>query len=264
MPGAGAEAAAQPATARPAAILLSGPPAAVEGVVPVPALQRKTVRVEFDDGEALAEARVLTAPAGADSTLVRLVAADTTAPGRYQARVVADGTQLLAEVEVAAEPNVVFTPATLTFRCPPGGTDEVAIVISNLGNVAFEPRREYGFGLLEDGAVETAIGVSLRAERAGPGDSRVERFGDAVAERYGGLGFLHVVGGPKTIEPGSTVAATVEIRLTEDAKPGRKYHGLWEAEGASVSVSVETPRGTPITEANRRTRRSVAHEPATE
>lgn len=220
-------------------ILFTGSPDALEAIVPVPSATRRSIRVvsEGDD----VPFRALTMPVGADATLVRVVLGTTTAPGEYRARITADGGEFPAIITVIPQPHVSVHPSTLAFDCAPGDVAQMAVTIQNTGNTTVSPRTAYAVGLLEDGSLDTAVTQALLPRTREAGESRFERAGDALADRFAGLARLVVSGLDGPIEPGSTGIATVELRLDERARGGRRYHGLWRFEASKIPVSVTTP-----------------------
>ncbi|HKS46185.1 MAG TPA: hypothetical protein VJT49_13945 [Amycolatopsis sp.] len=234
-------------------IVFTGPPDALEAIVPVHPAGRKAMRVvarQEREQPAAVTARVLTAPVGTEATLVRLVLSPTTPPGRYEVTVAAGDAEFAAVVDVTPQEGAIVQPATPTFVCPLGETARTAVTILNTGNTSITPRLAYAVGLLEDGAVEDAIGVGLSLRARASGESRFELVGDALADRYGGRARLRITGLDGPIAPGDIAQAVVELSLDDRAQAGRSYHGSWLFEGSTVPVSVVTPPGTPVDSRN--------------
>ncbi|WP_055522406.1 hypothetical protein [Streptomyces graminilatus] len=223
----------------PSPVVFAGPPDAAEAIVAVPPTARGRVSVACDDAEL--SYRLLSAPVGTGTTLLRLVLSPTTPPGRYPARIVTEGGDLAAVIAVAERQELSVQPATLQFDLPAGGTGRVDITFHNTGNTPYVPRRAYGVGLLQNGALEAAIGDMLRMPEIRmreTGRSRLEEAGDTLADRYGGTARLVITGLDGPVEPGAYGTATAELQLDRRAQSTRGYHGLWELEGARIPVSV--------------------------
>ena len=78
---------------------------------------------------------------------------------------------------------------------------DVTLTLVNAGNVDFGLARAHAFNLLQLDAVEDAIHAVLRQEPPA-GERRLDRFGDELAARHGGLVRVAIREGAGTIPPG--------------------------------------------------------------
>ena len=68
-----------------------------------------------------------------------------------------------------------------------------------------EVGRAHAFGVFDEGGVECAFGRAAVATLS-PGERRIDRFADALAEMYGGLVRIFVDAGTGPVQPGAASA----------------------------------------------------------
>lgn len=219
-------------------MVFSGPPEALEAVVDINPSARRAIEVVFDDG---LRCRALGAPAGPDTTLVRLLLDQTTPPGDYRARVVAGERELSALVRVDAQPELSMQPDALVFHPDRDGVAEAEVLIHNLGNTVFTPRVGYAVGILESGALDAAVGQALRAPAHSAGPSRLSVVGDVLAERHHSVRVRVRLRDAVSIEAGSSGVGQVELRVGDDVRLRGRHHGVWVLDGLRVPISIEWP-----------------------
>jgi hypothetical protein len=229
-------------------IVFRGAPDALEAIVPVPPELRRSIRIDlnetYESGDAVVP-RLLTSAVDTTTTLVRLVASPTWAPGTYAGRVSSDAGEFEATVEVVPQNILTLRPPSLDFRMSPGTSATIDVLIENTGNVPATLRNVYTVGMLEDDAIDDAIGAGLRMRERAPGESRFEVVGDELVSRYAGAARVRIEGLDEPVAPGETSRATVRLSLPRRGQAGRHYDGMLLLEGTRVPVTVTTPSRKP-------------------
>jgi hypothetical protein len=216
----------------------SGPPELVEATVPVNPSRRRTVRVvlDEDEGEPEQEVRALTAPAG-PLTLVRLVLPATVAPGERRGRVLAGDDEYPVVVVVTASRALTVHPGTLDLLLG-GGSAEAELQLTNTGNVAIDLPATSGFGLIREGALDTAIGAALTSDEQGL--DRVARAADTLADLHAGVLRARLGDEPQALPPGETRLLRVRFELQGELPPDRSYGGSWRLGPATLQVTARS------------------------
>jgi hypothetical protein len=227
-----------------APLTFAGPPDLIEGIVPVDPARRRDIRVYLAMDEGFEPVRALTAPAG-DQTLVRLAPARAILPQEVRARV---------EVGDQSYEAVVVPGRQAQLECIPGRLDldveqpevDVTLTVVNLGNAPAEIPGASAFGLMTEGALDTAIGAGMLTQ-----DQGVDRWGhiaDTLAELHGGLVRVAVRSGAGTLGAGATTTLTAVFRLDIDRlNPRRQFVGTWVIATLKVPVTVRrrNPKASP-------------------
>jgi hypothetical protein len=238
-----------------APLQFEGPPDAVEGFVPVDPQRRREVSVSISGDDGWTPVRVLTAPAG-HQTLVRLVLPADTPSTEFEAAVEAGEDRYPAVVRTTIQAALDCTPAVLDLDVE-GSTATASVAVVNLGNVPVVIPDIAAFGVIQEGALETAIGTALMAKETGV--ERVGRAADALAERHGGLARLAVESGAGPLEPGASTTVRARIHLSDGLTNSRRYHGVWPLATLRIPVSFRIPeRPRPATRARRTTKKGAA------
>jgi hypothetical protein len=221
-------------------VRFSGPPDLVEALVPVDPSRRRTVRVVLEgyEGEPEQEVRALTAPAG-NVTLVRLVLPPTAPPGDSRARVLAGDDEYPALVQVTGRAALAVHPGSLDVVLD-GDSAEVMLQVANTGNVPIELPAASGFGLIREGALDTAVGAALTSDQQGL--DRVARAADTLADLHAGVVRAQLADEPGALAPGETRLLRVLFALQGELRSDRPYRGTWVLGPVTLLVTVR--RGT--------------------
>jgi hypothetical protein len=165
-----------------------------------------------------------------------------TPPGTYRGVLTLGGVErpIVAEVE----PRVFLRAAPPSLELTGGPRQRVTatMVLMNRGNVAVEVGRAHAFSLFDEGGIECAIGRAAVA-RLRPGERRIDRFADALAEMHGGLVRMSVDPGKGPVQPGETRALRLSLTVPERLQPGHAYSGSWALHNFNYSVRITVPGG---------------------
>jgi hypothetical protein len=183
--------------------------------------------------------RALTAPAGRQ-TLVRLVLPPATPAGELEALVEVGDDRRAATVRVTGVAELHASPAAFDLVVE-DGTATAVLQVLNVGNVTVELPDISPFGLMAEGAVETAIGSGLMT--GAKGVERFGRFADSLAERHGGLARVSLESGAGRLEPGASTTVRARIRLGDQPSGGGRYHGTWPLGPLRIPVWLRVPEG---------------------
>ena len=227
-------------------VVFSGPAGSPEAIVDVPSDSRQSISVELSGPDGMQPVRALTAAAGA-GTLVRLVIPESTAAGSYDAVVQVGDLRYPGTVEVPEQTALEAVPSTLDLVAT-DGVAPVRLTLVNTGNVPIEVRGAYAFGLLEERALEAAIGAGLRDTARGV--DRLGRMADEVADRHAGLIRVAVTEGAGTLEPDQRVQVVGELRLGDKAQADHRYTGTWPIGPLRLAVAVRVS-AAPVTRPRR-------------
>jgi hypothetical protein len=226
-------------------VVLSGPPDAVEGVVPIAPQRRRSIAVKTPKkGEwpGRAPRRMLTSPLTDEASVVRLILPTSTPPGTYSIQLECDGTVIDADVVVEPESRLTVRPPVLRVAGRRREGVTVDLEVTNGGNRSIQLGQRHAFGVLETNGIDAAIGAALRPRKTTR--SRWDIFADELAEHRGGLARL-LLPALEPLEPGATIRTTATIRLHDHAVPGHEYHGLWRLEDARVPVYIRMTKSEP-------------------
>ncbi len=207
-----------------------GPPGALEAIVELAPHRRKDIRVHVSQpGQRDVPdvvPRVLTAPAGPNHTLVRIMLPQSTPPGVFEASVQLDDLTYQAHVEIQGETDIVVKPDRLNLEVRSGGQTDAEVQVLNVGNVAVTIEGLYAIGLFQVDGVEPAIHAGLSTKTA-HGSSRLDRIMDELAARHGGLARLVVKEGAGPVEAGDCRLVRFTLKVSTKLQPGIAYQGTW-------------------------------------
>lgn len=166
----------------------------------------------------------------------------STPPGTYRGMLTLDGAERPIEVEVEPEVFLQAVPSQLELSGAPRGRITAECELMNGGNVPVEIGRAQAFGVFDEGGIECAIGRAAVAELR-PGEKRIDRFVDAVAEMHGGLVRMSVNPGKGPLQPGEARTIRLSLTVPERLKPGHAYAGNWVLHNLSYSVRITVAGG---------------------
>jgi hypothetical protein len=192
----------------------------------------------------LAPAPLQIAPVGSSAAYLRFSLPETTPPGSYSGTAEVGGVEFPVVAEVEAHLSLRIAPTMLTVAAAPGATVDAHVTALNDGNVAFEIRSAYAFGLFDQEGIEAAFGAGFRDETA-KGERRFDRFVETLADHHE-LARLQVSEGGGPLQPGEVRALALSLRLPDGLEPGRTYQGTWTlyTVGYTVRVAVADERPT--------------------
>jgi hypothetical protein len=185
-------------------------------------------------------------PAGRESWL-SLSLPTTTLPGAYRGTIQVGDQIHIATFEVEPRLYLRLIPGSLVVRGQAGARVTAQLTLVNLGNVAFEVRRVHAFGVSELDGLERAFGQTFRA-RLSPGERRIDRFADALAEAHGGLVRVQIAKGAGSVAPGDSRELTAMFKLPDRMHSGRDYAGTWPLGHVRYGVQIDTTIGVPSRE----------------
>ena len=219
-----------------------GAPGLVEALAPVSLEPRAAATLALDVDEPKAVGRIAplalqAEPAGTAGTWLRFDLPPTTPPGTYEGTVQVSGERYPISVEVQPQAALDVSPASFSVSAAPGGEAELELTLVNEGNVPVEIGRAYAFNLLEPGGIEAAIHEALTGSGQ-PGERRLGRFAEQLAERHGGLVRVAVEQGAGTLEPGELRDVRARLRFGDDLKPGTVYASTWSLANLNISIQV--------------------------
>jgi len=168
-----------------ATVRFRGSPERLTGSAPLPSGGPLNLDVRLDlpeelGGSAPVYAQPLAADIGALAWL-RLSLPTSTPPGTYGGTIRLGERPHKVAVEVEPRLQLRFSPVGLVLRGAPGSAVSGGFTLFNTGNVAFEVRRIYAFGVFDVDGLDNAFGQTFRA-RMQPGERRIDRFAEALAE----------------------------------------------------------------------------------
>ncbi len=193
---------------------------------------------EEHGGSAPVYAQPLAADIGSMAWL-RLSLPTSTPPGTYAGTIRLGERPHKVAVEVEPRLQLRFSPVGLILRGTPGSAITGSFTLFNTGNVAFGVRRMYAFGAFDVDGLDNAFGQTFRA-RLQPGERRVDRFAEALAEGHGGLVRVKIVKGGGEVPPNSIRELEGSFRLPDRMRPGRTYAGTMPLDYARYGVRIET------------------------
>lgn len=163
-----------------------------------------------------------------------------TAPGTYRGVLSIDGGEREIVVEVEPHVQVDADPPRLELTGRPGQRLSAQVVATNRGNVPVELQRANACGLFDEGGIECAIGRAAVAELA-PGERRIDRFADALAEMHGGLVRINADAGTGPLLPGESRTVRLSLTVPERLKPGHVYSGRWALDTLQQTIRITVP-----------------------
>jgi hypothetical protein len=181
-----------------------------------------------------------TSPLTGGTSFVRLALPASTPPGTYDGtmRLGAKSVPIVAEVEPYV--SLRLAPAQLQFEAAPGAEVTAHVTVFNDGNVPLELGSAHAFGLYDTTAAERSIRVALTATVA-PGERRVDRLVDELADGHGGLMRVKVAEGAGMLEPAGVAQLELLFRVADALEPGRTYSGTWPLHNVRYYVRVVVP-----------------------
>ena len=185
-------------------------------------------------------------PAGKD-TWLSLSLPTTTLPGAYRGTIQVGDQTHIATFEVEPRLYMRLIPGSLLLRGQPGARVTAQLTLTNLGNVGFEVKRVHAFGVSELDGLERAFGQTFRAKLS-PGERRIDRFADALAEAHGGLVRVQIEKGAGNVAPGDSRELTAVFKLPDRMRSGRDYAGTWPLGHVRYGVQIDTTSGVPSRE----------------
>src|SRR5438132_109603 len=149
------------------AIRFRGWPDSLAGAVELPTAGPISLAVTVDlPDETTAQspfyAQPMDPPVGKESWL-RLSLPTTTPPGAYRGTIQVGDQKHVAIFEVEPRVNLRMIPGSLLLRGKPGSRISAQLTLVNRGNINFEVKRAYAFGVSELDGVERAFGQTFRA-----------------------------------------------------------------------------------------------------
>jgi hypothetical protein len=185
-------------------------------------------------------------PIGKESW-IRVSLPTTTPPGAYRGTIQVGDQKHAATFEVEPRLSLRFIPGTLILRGRPGARVTARLTVVNSGNVAFEVRRAYAFGVSDVDGLERAFGETFRA-KVPAGERLIDHFANKLAEAHGGLVRVQITKGPGSLDPGESRQLEAVFKLPDRMHPGRIYAGTWPLGHARYGVQIETTNGVPSDE----------------
>jgi hypothetical protein len=166
----------------------------------------------------------------------------STPPGTYRGVLTLDGAERPIVAEVEPQAYLQASPRRLELAGSRRQRVAAELVLMNAGNVAVEVARAHAFGVFDQGGVECPFGRAALAE-LGPGERRLDRFADAVAEMYGGLVRISVDAGKGPVQPGEARTLRLSLTIPERLKPGHTYSGKWALPNLGYPVRITVSGG---------------------
>ena len=183
-------------------------------------------------------AQPLAADIGAQAWL-RLSLPTSTPPGTYAGTIRLGERPHKVAVEVEPRLQLRFSPVGLVLRGAPGSPVTGSFTLFNTGNVPFEVRHVYAFGVFDVDGLDNAFGQTFRA-RLQPGERRIDRFAEALTEGHGGLVRVRVVKGGGEVPPNNFREVEATFQLPGRMRRGRTYAGTLPLDYARYGVRIET------------------------
>jgi hypothetical protein len=226
-----------------ATVRFRGSPERLTGSAPLPSGGPLNLDVRLDlpeelGGSAPVYAQPLAANIGALAWL-RLSLPTSTPPGTYAGTIRLGERPYKVAVEVEPRLQLRFSPVGLVLLGAPGSAVSGGFTLFNTGNVAFEVRRLYAFGVFDVDGLDNAFGQTFRA-RLQPGERRIDRFAEALGEGHGGLVRARIVKGAGEVPPNSIREVGATFRLPDRMRSGRAYAGTLPLDYARYGVRIET------------------------
>ncbi|HET7231289.1 MAG TPA: hypothetical protein VFJ16_14870 [Longimicrobium sp.] len=165
-----------------------------------------------------------------------------TPPGTYQGVLTLDGAERQITAEVEPQVYLQGTPRRLELSGQPRGHVAVELQLMNGGNVAVEVPPEHTVELFDESAVEGAFCRAAGAELR-PGERRIDRFADALAELCGGPVRVAADAGKGAVQPGETRTLRLSLAIPERLKPGHTYSGSWELHNLHCPIRITVTGG---------------------
>lgn len=172
---------------------------------------------------------------------VRLRLAQAAPPGHYTATLRAGDKAIPISVDIAPSRRLHLFPTSAEFEGAPKASVEIALTVTNGGNVSIDIPERAVAGIYDDDGLETAFADTYRQETNDP----LQLLGHWVTklrEGHGGLLKLHIAEGAGALEPGTRRTLTIKTNLPEILKPGHSYHGIWQLDPAQFRVNVKVTR----------------------
>lgn len=228
---------------RTAIVRFRGSPERLTGSVALPSGSTLNLEVRLDlpkelGGSVPVYAQPLAPDIGALAWL-RLSLPTSTPPGTYAGTIRVGERPHQVAVEVEPRIQFRFSPAGLVLRGAPGSPVTSGFTLFNTGNVPFDVRRVYAFGVFDVDGLDNAFGQTFRA-RLEPGERRIDRFAEALAEGHGGLVRVRVLKGSGEVPPNTIREVEATFRLPDRLRPGRTYAGTLPMSYARYGVRIET------------------------
>ena len=227
-------------------VLLRGLPQQLVAIAPMPPGGVGWLRVDLDvPGHTLAvPLMALAAPSGLpDYVELRLSLPGTVPAGRYGGKIWLGERAVALSVEIEANPTLRTVPESMQTEARAGGEVTVAFALLNTGNVPYEVRSSYVFGMVDAKALDRALSRTTGAELpagATPtsASGRADRLVDELAEGRGGPVRIEVREGAGPLQPSEVREVRATLKLPERLRPGRTYSGVWALDEAAFSVRV--------------------------
>jgi hypothetical protein len=159
--------------------------------------------------------------------VLRLALPPRTPPGRYEGTVEVGGVERAVVIDVEPEIELQASPDQLSLRGAPGEQVPADISLANAGNVPFEIRGAYAFGIFALGGLERALHRAYTDKRP-EGERRVDYLGDRLAEEHGGIVRIAVKEGEGMLEPGEARNVKLVFHVPSSLYAGRTYTGTLE------------------------------------
>jgi hypothetical protein len=226
-----------------ATVRFRGSPERLTGSAPLPSGGPLSLEVRLDLPKELGgSAPVYAQPLAADTgpmVWLRLALPTSTPPGTYAGTIRLGERPHKVAVEVEPRLQLRFSPVGLMLRGAPGSAVRGGFTLLNTGNVAFQVRTVYAFGVFDVDGLDNAFGQTFRA-RLGTGERRIDRFAEALTEGHGGLVRVKIVKGAGEVPPNSVREVEGSFRLPDRMRPGRVYGGTMPLNYARYGVRIET------------------------
>jgi hypothetical protein len=225
---------------------LSGTARALESVIPAaagvlsePAGQPPVpIAREFRSGEHTAQPLVFARPFVNGSTRLKFKFPRNTPPGVYKGTVQFGAAEHEFEADVTARPHAAVAPSRLFFRAAAGARASASLLVSNMGNEAFEVPAATGVGLFAEHGVEAALGAAYRDSREG-GLQRWAVVADKLAEAHGGLIRVQVTEGAGPLPPNQARTLKLILRFPDNLRAGLVYSGGLRLLNAECLIEVQ-------------------------
>jgi len=195
--------------------------------------------VTLEDGTA---AFAFYSPLSRDAGEIRMSLPQWTRAGEHRATVVLpDGAQPLV-VNVEPQPLLLFQPRSVSLTGIAGAKIAATVTVSNVGTGSVEIPANTEIAFSGGDTLESVVTRALREERK-EGQRLLDRIVEGWAGQLAGVPMtITVESGAGLVEPDSESELMLLLICPADLETGKTYEGIWNLEGGSLAIAVETGR----------------------